>query len=650
MYRSHETAVLKSWSVRLLKGFFRFTVDGMRLCAITIVAFLCLAHPTNADELDDPYLILHKHYEAIGGLERLKNLTSSYSEGRVRYDDLKGTFKHWEGRPLAYRTEEDYTIIRQVEGDSGKEGWFLDTNGQLLVLKDPDTKKRRRIRELLDSYEHLNPNSPYFSLHLAGISAVDERPCYEVVMKNTINSDTSHFFFETDSLRMIRSVSHQPDVTVISKYSDFRVIDGMVVSFYAYSQFLPWEREEEVWTEKYLVDVPLDAALFALPKPHPGYHFLTDTDSVSVDFDFIGDLIYLPVTIAGDTRFWVLDSGATMSVIDADYARSLGLTSEGNISGYGFGELFKLGFAAVPEYRVGDIVFESQKFYVSDGLTDKSYEPVISGIIGYDFLSRFVVEIDYDNARVTFHKPESFTYSGPGEVINAPLKYRTFTLPVVLDASYASRWSVDLGSYHSSIHYPFAEQNGLLNKPGVDTVSQGMSGISREITTQFNCLRIQGFQLDDHLVSYPIEKGKGATALGEVGGNLGNSTLRHFHLFLDYPRQQLILEKGRSFNINLSRDKSGLLIGRSETNHPMVSFLASDSPALNAGLESGDIILKMDDIDVSAGDPIMPLRSRLRGEAGTVIKMKVLRQDQVIGIDLVLANLFPERTEPCPEP
>lgn len=621
-----------------------------RVLPILVIVLLLPGRSGAAAELTDPYQIIRQHYEAIGGLDRLQKLIGSYSEGRVRYDGLEGTFKNWNTRPQQYRTEEDYSVISQIEGDSGEFVWFFDTNGQLLVLKDEDTLKRRQIGLRLDRYEHLDPNSPYFTLGLAGVSDTDGRPCYEIVLTNTINSDRGSFFYDTENFLLVRSVYKQPDMETHSTYGDYREVDGLLIPFYQHSRFLPWEKEEETWVTQYLIDRPIDENLYNPPEIKKDYKFLNDRTSATVPFRLMENLIYLPVTVTGDTGYWVLDSGASMSLIDHEYAEKLGLDIQGNIKGYGFGDLFELSFVEIPEHQVGPIQFGSQKFYVSQGLTERSYEPRIYGILGYDFLSRFVVEIDYDRQEVTFHFPDTFRYTGTGVILDAPLKYRTFSLPVTLDGKYNSLWTLDLGSYHSSIHYPFAEKHGLLDKKGVEIVSQGMSGISHETNTRFDCLSIDRLRLDLPMISIPRELGKGATALGEVGGNLGNSTLRHFHLFLNYPEQKLILEKGLQFNTAFPPDRSGLLIGRSEENQPMVSFLATDSPAIRAGLVAGDIIVEMAGQPVGPNHPILPLREMLRGPVGSTVEVKVRREDQVVPAAIILEDMYPANGQQCSAP
>lgn len=618
----------------------RMTV-GLHL-VLAVLLFLPSLRQGRAAELTDPYQILRRHYQAVGGLDRLQRLVSSHSEGRIRYDGLTGTFRHWEARPLQYRSEEDYSVISQIEGDSGEFTWLFDTNGQLMVLRDEESRKRREVALRLDRYEHLDPANPFFTLRFAGMADLDGRSCYELVLTNTISSDESHFFYDAESMLMVKSIQRQPDMEIHSSYDDFRQVDGLMLPFHQRSRYLPWDKEEETWVTGQTLDEPVPAGIFQPPPVDKNYTFLHGGTSATLPFQLRENLIYLPVTVAGDTGYWVLDSGASMSLIDADYAKKLGLAIQGSIKGYGFGELFDLNFTRIAEHHVGSIRFGSQTFYVAKGLAARSYEPRICGILGYDFLSRFVVEVDYDRQRVTFHAPESFRYRGPGVTIDAPLKYRTFSLPVTLDGKYHSPWTVDLGAYHSSIHYPFAARHGLLDRQGVEIVSQGLAGIFRETNVRFACLAIGPFRLDSPLLGIPMEKGPGATALGEVGGNLGNSILRNFHLYLHYPAQQVILEKGADFNRVLPPDRAGLLIGRSGTNQPKVSFLAKDGPAAKAGLLAGDIIVEMAGRKIEPNQPILPLRELLRGAVGTRVAMTVRRQDRTVTATIVLQDLYPD--------
>jgi hypothetical protein len=236
----------------------------------------------NPPELNDPYEIFLAHYNAIGGLVKLKNIKSSYSEGRVRLDGLKGTFRHWEKNPLQYRTEERFEIISQTEGDSGKVSWQLDTNGQVLLFKDKETRKRREIARRLEQYEHLDRSSPVFSLFLKETTPVKGRDCYQVLLTNRINQDISSFFIDTESFLMIKSINKQPDMEIITYYDQYRWIDGVRIPFHDFSTYLPWEKQEETEITRYTINPDISEEIFAVPQRKRDFHFLSETNAVTI--------------------------------------------------------------------------------------------------------------------------------------------------------------------------------------------------------------------------------------------------------------------------------------------------------------------------------------------------------------------------------
>ena len=550
---------------RISSGKRRFSVFCLLVCIllVALLSFSGIAVGSAEKALANPYQIFHNHYSAVGGLERLKKIRTIRSSGRIRYDSLIGTFHHWEESPLKHRTEEEYGVISQIDGDSGDQAWFSDPNGQLLFLRDPDIIKRRKIAVLLDRFEHLNPHSTVFKLDLGPEEVVAKRNCHHLILHNNINHDILHFYIDRENYHLLRSIAKRPDTEIIIDYDDFRWVDQLLIPHHSHSRYLPWGTEEETWTAIQEFNVAINQQRFQPPPMRHDVHFPSGTTSIAVPFHFVENQIFLPITIQGDTRYWLLDSGASMSVIDAEYARQLGLTAEGTIAGHGFGDNFSLGFVHLPGYRVGGISIDSQTIYSSKGLRQKSYEPEMYGVAGYDLLSRFVVELDYDRKTVTFHKPENFIYNGPGVVLDAPLKYRTFTLPVRLDYFPAGLWSLDLGAFRSSAHVPFAEKNGLFQRTGVKSVSQGMAGVIFEKLCRFNALRIGPYRLDQPIIAVANQNASGAATRAEVDGNLGNTTLRNFHLYLHYAKQQVIIEKGREFGNESAQDGSGLLLGRS---------------------------------------------------------------------------------------
>lgn len=613
------------------------------LCRLipTLLLSLFVALPVFAEEAVDPYRLFAAHYEAMGGLERFKQVRSGWCIGKVRYDGLEGTFESWSEKPLRYRLDEDFGIIRQSEGDDGTLRWRRDTNGQVEEVRDEETLKRRRIAELLEKFEHLNPDSPWFTLSDEGLTEVEGVPCRVLRLDNHINADVSRLFFALDGLRVVKAIDRQPDVEIHTRYDDYRQIDGLWLPFRQTSDILPRNKRKELIISAQRINPTVDRRRFVKPAPETGaVVFPADDRAENIPFHFSENLIYLPVTINGDTRWWILDSGASMSVIDADYAESLGLKPEGSIGGFGFGDLFTLSFVRLPAYRLGELALPAKTIHAYKGLSANSYEPVRAGILGYDFLSRFVTRIDYARRTVSFYRPESFVYQGPGKVVDAPLKYRTFSLPVRLDDLPEGRFSLDLGAHRSSLHHPFAARHDLLQRPGVETVSKGMAGFSFETLSAFEQLELAGFSIDRPRLTIPDEAGPGTAAVGELAGNLGNSLLRHFVLILDYGKQQVIVERGGEFNGTFPEDRSGLLVGQGEDGGPMVSFVAAGTPASEAGFLAGDVIAAINGTPAAAYGGVLPIRELLRAKPGTRLAFTLLRQGATVRIELVLRELF----------
>jgi hypothetical protein len=370
------------------------------------------------------------------------------------------------------------------------------------------------------------------------------------------------------------------------------------------------------------------------------FRFQKGNSSENIPFEFAENNIFLKIKIKDDESLWLLDSGASMSVIDKDYADSLGVKSSGNIKGFGFGANFDLQFVTIPSFSIQGVEFGKQKIFSFANLAEKFHEPVCFGILGYDFLSRFVVKIDYANQKLSIYDPIHFKYSGNGTIIDAPLKSRTFTIPMTIDNKYSGRWSIDLGSFNTSFYFPFASCNNLSDLKGIDRISRGMGGEYMEKTVQFESLKIGGFVIKNPLICIPYKEKSGASLVGELVGNIGNSTLRHFQIYLDYEKQQILLEQGENFNKNFPEDKSGMIIGRTEQGQPEIVFISSGSPGDRAGFKEGDIIISINRKKLENNSGIHQIIRLLREDAGTKHNFVIMRDGKTKTIQLVLEDLY----------
>lgn len=594
------------------------------------------------DNLADPYEILAKQYEAMGGLERLKAEKTSYSESTIKISGMEGTVKSWSESPLKSRQELDLGILKQTSGDNGDVNWTVDVNGKLQYNKDEETLKRRKIAKLLKEYDHLNRDSENFVVTFEGIEKVGEVDCYIVRITNNINNDTSLSYINTSTSLEEKSVGKQPDGESHSVMSDYRDIDGLMVPFKVDIEQLPVGQKILVQVTEYKSNPEIDPALFEPPEEDvEDFEFTHGNSAENVPFKFIENHIYITVNIGGKERDWILDTGAGMSVIDSVYAIEAGLKLEGEMKGSGAGNTVNFTFTNIPEYSIPGLKMHSQTAAVLNVVNIlKKFGTEASGILGYDFLSRFITRIDYANETISFYHPEHFQYKGDGTIIDAPLKGNCFTVPVTVDGKFTGRWNFDTGASSCGFHYPFAEANNMQALKGIEKMGFGAGGSFMERNVEFNTIEFAGHTLTEPLLDVPLEKGAGAFSGGELIGNLGSTLMRHFVIYLNYKDQQLIVEKGDDFDKVFPRDKSGLQLIISDDDRFEVIFVAPGTPADKAGFETGDIVKSINGIDAEYLDGLIAVRKMLKGNAGTEFVFAIERDGAQKDIKLKLRDLF----------
>ena len=595
--------------------------------------------------LTDPYEILQASYKAAGGLDKFKAQKTRYIEGDLSIvgTGLQGTFKRWEMPPLRQRQELDLTIFKQTSGDNGEYAWSVDANGKLQIRRDEKTLKKRQLQKLVDEYQFLDRNSPYFNISLEGTDTVGDATCYVVKMANTINDEVTTTYYDVSTFRSLKTVLKEPDQTTTTLQSDYRKVDGIEMPFHQDIEIAPIGQRQTVQLTKYESNIPIDTSIFQPPsKDVADFRFLKGGDSVVVPFQYIEGHIYMMVNIEGKERLWILDSGAGMTIADSSFIADIGLTAEGNLKGQGAGNTVQVSFVTLPSYRVSDIEFEQQKVGVINlnQLFHRIIGLDIAGILGYDFLSRFVTKIDYAGQELTIYLPDSFTYTGTGKLMDAPLKGNFFGLPLSVDNEYSGTWNLDLGANGLSFHYPYAEEHGLLDRPGISHVSFGAGGSMEGRISRFKTVELAGYVVPDLVVDIPLQKGMGAFASKELVGNIGNDLFRHFTLYLDYKRQQVAVEKGGDFDKVFPYDRSGVQFWYDDNDQVEVFFVAPGTPGEKAGLKKGDKITSINGIDVTFFDGLIPIRKLMREKVGTVYEFGTVRDGTPRTVQLTLAKIL----------
>ncbi len=618
----------------------------MKVRILVALALVCALAPSarGAADITDPYEVLDRYYEVLGGLDRVRAEETIHFEATLSVAGLEGTVRYWGASPDRSRTDVDLVVFTQTTGDNGEVAWEVGMNGKLRIEQDENALARRDTEVRLQLFEHLDRASAIFTVTLEGTAQVGGADCYIISVTNSNEATELRWYIDTSDFIMRKAIKARPEIQEHTLFSDYRDVDGVLHSFRQDSEVLPIGQKQVMVTTLLETNVDIDPALFDPPADDArDYVFTNGGSSVDVPFQFIERHIFLPVVVDCRESLWVLDSGASASVIDRGYAESLGLELSGEIKGQGAGNTVDVAFATLPPFSISGIEFEEQQIAVIElaGLFKSTSDLEILGILGYDFLSRFVTRVDYANEVLTFHEPSEFEYEGEGAVLDAPLSDNLFSVEATVDGVHGGRWMLDLGAGGMMFHAPYAKEHDLASREGIYGVGFGAGGRIMHYQSKYETVEFGGHTVEKPHISmagYDEEAG-GAFAGHERIGNLGNTLFRHFVLYLDYENQQVIVEKGDDFGAEFPWDRSGLQLWRPDE-AVVVLYVSPGTPADAAGFQEGDTVFSINDIDVDHFGGLLSLRAMLREEAGTEYLFDVERDGKRKELRLVLRDLL----------
>jgi len=593
----------------------------------------------DGERLSDPYHVLERHYDAIGGLERLRAERSAHFEGTLTTPGLSGPIEHWHERRGRSRTWSDLGGSVDLRGDNGEVAWGVDRNGKLRIERDERALRLRELDRRLERFEHLDRDSDVFAVAFEGMEKVNGSRCYVVSIASTLDDAVTLRYFDTSTLLETKRSVIRGDRGSHTLYSDHRSVNGVMKAFRLETTAFPTGRTRVTAIERYETDIDIDPSLFEPPREgDPGFTFAGGGGSVEIPFELIEGHIYLPVTIEGDRRPWLLDSGAGRTVIDKDYAAELGLELIGGGKAAGAAQSIGLQLATIPRCSLPGLELAGQEIVAMEiaDLFRRASDVEIGGLLGHDFLSRFVSRIDYANSAITLYDPVTFVYTGDGVVVDAPLVGTLLTAPIALGSGRSGRCMIDLGASINCLHYPFADERGLLGTDGVEMVGAGAGGAFNARLSRLEEIEFGGHAVRDPIVLVPTEDAGDAAGTADLVATLGYGLLRHFVITLDYAREEIIVEPGGDFGRSFPEDKSGLAVRRSESGDPEVFFVMPGTPADEAGFVRGDVIVSIDGTRVEELDGLSAIRRLFEGAPGTSHALRVLRGGEARDLSLTL--------------
>jgi hypothetical protein len=348
---------------------------------------------------------------------------------------------------------------------------------------------------------------------------------------------------------------------------------------------------------------PAKPAASPSQTPGPVFRFQYGGNVAQIPFDFNGNMMFVPVRIAGGQPcLFLVDSGVAESAIDRQKLADLGLSAAVPAAG-GAPRAPNNGtnnnkvnqktapYVGMPSLRV-----------VSFADLSKNLGRAVEGVIGTDVLSRFVIEIDYDRLSLRLFDPASYQYSGKTPPLPLDASSDLLTVPVRTEVpgrkNSTAQFAIDTGfpdaiefqGAAAELHKHFFthERTRLALIPTEMTGPPPVEGRIKEV-------QLGKFTFTEPAADFsraPVTPPPAGSAHSPIAGVIGNEILRRFKVIIDPVKHQAILEPGHHYNEPFEIDMSGMVLQAEGPSLKTirVADVLEHSPAHSAGIQKGDII------------------------------------------------------------
>jgi hypothetical protein len=341
----------------------------------------------------------------------------------------------------------------------------------------------------------------------------------------------------------------------------------------------------------------------------------------AVPFTLLNNHIVVDVMLNGKGPFhFIFDSGGS-NIMDPAVAAQINAPGRGNVnvSGVGNGPE-RAQIASVDSVRLGTSELTSQRFIVlptRDGF-GASEGPQIDGLIGAEFLTKFVTTIDYEGHELRFGD-SSDEGATDAQVLPITLAYGHPRVPCRID-DIATTCSMDTGSrLGATIVKPFADAHREII-PSTTTANSvegyGIGGAAYGRLGRLDSISFGALSVHDVITDFSTQT-RGAFADSSIAANIGGAVLRRFTVTLDYARLRLTLRPNAAFAQADTGDRSGLfLINRSGA--IIVLDVRPGTPGAEAGISKDDTLISINGQTFQT-TALPDVRALLSGPAGNAL-------------------------------
>ncbi|MFV8371360.1 PDZ domain-containing protein [Flavobacterium sp. LB2P74] len=422
-----------------------------------------------------------------------------------------------------------------------------------------------------------------------------------------------------------------------------------------------------------------------------GFQFEKDMNKISVPFKLINNLVFVPIKVNGVELNFLLDTGVAETIL-------FSLEDKKEVRFFNAEKILLKGLGsqeAVEGLKSTNNILEFNSMKYSNHMLYIILDPEfnlsshvgipVNGIIGYQFFRNNLVEVNYRKKRVIVYKDNDKNRK------KIEKSYQTIPITVEKSKPYLKstiihdnkeipvKLLIDIGN--SDAVWLFQDRSELIKVPEKnfeDFLGRGFSGDVKGRRAIIKKFEMGDFEFNNPVVAYPDSVSiRNVNMVPDRKGSVGGEIMKRFTVVFDYKNNQIYLKKNSDYSAPFSYNKSGVEIQQNglqwvqetvrmetvplstkDNNSGGIRVFTNDfkykfqlkpiyeiahvrqnSPAANAGLQKGDIIILINNNPIHKLS-LQEINTLFKAEEEKWITLEVERKSEILKFRFQLYNIL----------
>ena len=313
-----------------------------------------------------------------------------------------------------------------------------------------------------------------------------------------------------------------------------------------------------------------------------------------------GGIIIIKAKVSNfpDSLSFIFDTGSGGISLDSMTTVKLGIVgtpSDRTIRG--IAGIRTVKFAYNQRLHLPGLTVDSLNFHINDyEVLTSAYGEKIDGIIGYSFISRYIIKVNYDSLRMQVFTKGTIKYPRGGFLLRPLLtSLPVMTATVRDERELNSRFYFDTGAGMCLLlSEDFVTDSAVINpkRKWHVTQAEGLGGkapMRQGVIKQFKL----GPYRFRNVPTYIFDDEYNVTSYPYLGGLIGNDLLRRFNLIINYDRRDIYLLPNSHFKDAFDYSYTGLGMYVIDGEIRVVDVMPG-SPAEAGGFKPDDLIMAVE--------------------------------------------------------